>query len=110
VGLFIGFVAVFDPIWRLLLRPQHFAPPLTTAQENSSPTDIEVAPVNPVSMGDGFAFKVPSPSCPYVFAPAHCTAPDTMKHVEFVPAAIALTSEIPISTGTVLDTVSPEPN
>jgi hypothetical protein len=33
-----------------------------------------------------------------------------MKHVEFVPAAITLTSAIPISMGVVLDAVSPEPN
>jgi hypothetical protein len=33
-----------------------------------------------------------------------------MKHVEFVPAAAAVTSEILMSTGTVLESVSPEPN
>ena len=110
VGVFVGLKDALVPSWRLLLRPQHFAPPLTTAHAYSSPTETEVALVRPVSIGDGFGFRVPSPSCPKLFAPAHCTAPDTMKHVEFVPAATAVTSEIPISTGTVLDTVSPEPN
>src|SRR5205823_4013889 len=62
--------------------------------------------------GVSLSVVVPSPNCPYVLFPQHCTPPLTRAHVWWCPAAITVTPDVSptTSTGLLRSVVVPSPS
>jgi hypothetical protein len=114
------------PSCPLVLSPQHFAAPATTAHaellllpdEYIEPaaleTDTAVTPDDKPVTDTGVLDEVvePLPSCPLSFAPQHFTAPDTTAHADVLLTDIEVTpDDKPVTcTGANDEVVEPLPS